>query len=399
LCSLSNRITLPKTILFITSWFPSKKHPSLGNFVLRHAQAAAKSNKVVVLYATALDDIDRSSLEETTSDGVEVWTYFYPTINRGGKLKSLVKAGLYMRAWRQLISQYIYSRGKPDLVHLNVMFPAGRIVRDLKTRYKIPYVVSEHWTGYLPEDGRFKKLPLMARRMIRNTAREANRILPVSEDLEAALISEGIGRRYQRLANVIDTNKFSLPLERKDEHLKLLHISNLHGEQKNIRGLFSALSKLKEQRSFELTVVGEEGAEKAKELAEEFGLAEQCVFLQKLTQDEVIAEMQKHQVLLLFSRFENMPCVLIEAAATGMKIVSTDVGGISEFFNREEKNAILVQSEDEEALVESLLQLDKFEWKTEMELHTWAEENFSLEKIGEQLDSIYEEVLHEKDKA
>jgi len=100
-----------------------------------------------------------------------------------------------------------------------------------------------------------------------------------------------------------------------------------------------------------------------------------------------------------FVRFENMPCVLIEAAATGMKIVSTDVGGISEFFNREEKNAILVQSEDEEALVESLLQLDKFEWKTEMELHTWAEENFSLEKIGEQLDSIYEEVLHEKDKA
>lgn len=365
---------------------------------MRHAQAAAKSNQVAVLYVTALDDIDKSSLEQSDLDGVEVWTYFYPTINRGGVLNSLVKAGLYMRAWRQLVDQYLDARGKPDLVHLNVMFPAGRIARDLKTRYKIPYVVSEHWTGYLPEDGRYKKLPMVARRMIRNTARDANRILPVSEDLEAALISEGIGHRYQRLANVIDTDKFSLPIERGSEHLKLLHISNLHAEQKNIRGLFSALAKLKKQRFFELTVVGEEGAEKAKEMAREFGLADQCVFLQKLTQDEVISEMQKHQVLLLFSRFENMPCVLIEAAATGMKIVSTDVGGISEFFNREEKNAILVQSEDEEALVESLLQLSRFEWKTEKELHEWAVDNFSLEKIAEQLDSIYAEVLNEKEK-
>ncbi len=350
---------------------------------------------MVVLYVTALDEIESADLEVTRIDGVEVWTYFYPTINRGGKLKSLVKAGLYMRAWRQLIDRYLTEEGKPDLVHLNVMFPAGRIARDLKLRHNIPYVVSEHWTGYLPEDGRYKKLPMVARRMIRNTAREANRILPVSEDLEAALISHGIGRKYQRLVNVIDTQKFSCVTREESKSLKLLHISNLHVEQKNIGGLLSALSKLKEQRDFTLTLVGEEGADEARILAKKYGLEEQTAFLQKLSQDEVIAQMQKHDVLLLFSRFENMPCVLIEGAATGMKIFTTDVGGISEFFNREEENAVLIQSEDEDALVDSLKQLEKFPWKNEKELHDWAFENFSLERIGEQLDAIYQDVIQE----
>ena len=46
----------PLHILFLASWYPSKKEPTLGIFIKRHAQAVATINKVSVLHANA--DID-----------------------------------------------------------------------------------------------------------------------------------------------------------------------------------------------------------------------------------------------------------------------------------------------------------------------------------------------------
>ena len=39
-------------ILFLSSWYPSQEHRTLGNFVQRHAQAVAKLHDVSVIYAT-----------------------------------------------------------------------------------------------------------------------------------------------------------------------------------------------------------------------------------------------------------------------------------------------------------------------------------------------------------
>ena len=40
-------------VLFISSWFPNRIHPANGDFVERHAQAAALYNEVAVLYVQA----------------------------------------------------------------------------------------------------------------------------------------------------------------------------------------------------------------------------------------------------------------------------------------------------------------------------------------------------------
>ncbi len=46
-----------KNILFLSSWFPSKVHSTLGNFVKYHALSASKFNNIHVLYIVADDSV------------------------------------------------------------------------------------------------------------------------------------------------------------------------------------------------------------------------------------------------------------------------------------------------------------------------------------------------------
>ena len=55
---------------------------------------------------------------------------------------------------------------------------------------------------------------------------------------------------------------------------------------------------------------------------------------------------------LLFSNYENQPCVLLEAFSTGTPAVTTPVGGIPEFTNPD--NAVIVSPRDEAQLIEKL---------------------------------------------
>ena len=46
-----------KNVLFLSSWYPSRVHTTLGNFVRYHALAASKYIKINVLYIVADDNV------------------------------------------------------------------------------------------------------------------------------------------------------------------------------------------------------------------------------------------------------------------------------------------------------------------------------------------------------
>ena len=61
----------PLHILFLASWYPSKKEPTLGIFIKRHAQAVASINKVSVLHAIADNDLKEGEFRiERKSEGI-----------------------------------------------------------------------------------------------------------------------------------------------------------------------------------------------------------------------------------------------------------------------------------------------------------------------------------------
>jgi len=58
---------------------------------------------------------------------------------------------------------------------------------------------------------------------------------------------------------------------------------------------------------------------------------------------------------VLSSRYENLPCVLIESLACGTPVITTQVGGVAEIVHSH--NGLLVPSEDLNALSNAMKQI------------------------------------------
>ena len=95
---------------------------------------------------------------------------------------------------------------------------------------------------------------------------------------------------------------------------------------------------------------------------------------------------------MLFSNFENLPCVIVEAFASGVPVLSTSVGGIAEILSPE--RGILIPQGDEEALLRSMNQmLDHCQEYDRKAIREYAISTFSNEIIGNQIFEVYKEVM------
>jgi glycosyltransferase involved in cell wall biosynthesis len=94
----------------------------------------------------------------------------------------------------------------------------------------------------------------------------------------------------------------------------------------------------------------------------------------------------------MFSRFENLPVVILESYACGVPVLSTDVGGIKEHLNGD--LGILIRSEDEEELFLKLIEmLDRYGSFDKNKIRDYAERHFSREVIGRQLAETYQAAI------
>jgi glycosyltransferase involved in cell wall biosynthesis len=107
----------------------------------------------------------------------------------------------------------------------------------------------------------------------------------------------------------------------------------------------------------------------------------------------VIAEtMRAADLFVLPSRFDNLPCVVVEALASGLPVVSTTVGGIPELVDDERGR--LVPPDDPPALADALqYMLENLEAFDRRAIGDAARDSYSLEVVGEQLSGIYDSVL------
>ena len=233
---------------------------------------------------------------------------------------------------------------KPDLVHVHVAHPAGAAAVAWAKRWGVPVVLTEHWTGY--HDA--KATPWWRRRAIKDALKGVDVVCPVTADLGASIAAWGTSAPMRVVPNVVDTDLFrpaevqtlaGVPVgdaRRKLEGAplnRILHVSSMHDGQKNISGLLEALASICGQdASVRATLVGGEkaGLDTYQAWIDDRGLADRIQLTGPLDGDGVVKAMQSHDVLVLNSRSENFPCVIAEAWACGIPVMSTDVGGIHE---------------------------------------------------------------------
>lgn len=397
---------LPR-VLMLPKWYPHRYDDQDGDFVARHVAAIAGHAQVAVLLATvARGPLPRLATCEADWDepgGPTLRYYYRARITGLAPLDKLLKLLLYFgcvgHGYRQLRRRW----GRPDLVHVHVLLRTGVAAWALRQLAGIPYLVTEHWTLYLPVND--QRLGRWRRRLTAAVVRRAAALHTVSEDLRRAMARFGaVNATSVIIPNVVDTAAFHPPTPA--ERLpasdlvtggRLLHVAAFNEAAKNLGGLLRTVARLRETRP-ELTLrVAGYGPDEAalRQLANELGLTGSgaVTFLGKLDHRAVAAEMRRADLLVLFSNYENLPCVLVEAQASGLPAVATRVGGVPELLPGTDARGRLVPPRDEAALAAALTELLSQPRPAGAALHAAAERQFSYQAVGGQFAALYRRVI------
>jgi glycosyltransferase involved in cell wall biosynthesis len=386
-------------ILWLCSWYPHPGYPYEGDFIQRHAKALSIYAPVTVFYVSQEGinkDVDEDRVIEQQTDGISERIIFFRFKRTGIKfIDKLVYNYRYYRTYKKNIQDYISKGGKPGIVHIHVPMKAGMLGRWIKKRWGIPYIISEHSSHYngKTEDD-FSAKSFFHRYNVKQIFRDAIAVTNVS-----AIIGNKLKELFRLddvriIHNTVDTRFFFYPGTEVSK-FRFIHVSTLAAYQKNIDGMLRSFSILANQRQdFELVIVGTASAE-LKEKVTRSELASFVIFTGEISYPEVALQMQQASALVLFSRYENFPCVIIEALCCGLPVIASDTGGIKEAIN--EANGILVQSENEIQLTEALNRVmneyDKFD---RHKIDNEASQQFSYETIGKQFYDLYNEVTENR---
>jgi len=302
-------------------------------------------------------------------------------------------------SWRELWREWRSFRRSgwiPDIVQLNVIQKQGLLAMWLKRRYHIPYIIVEHWSGYLPENGQFMRMPFFKRRLYARIAREASVLLGVSNRLIDAMRACGVTNSDTRkINNVVDDFFFEESGVKSHESGRktLLHVSCFDERAKNVRGLLRAAKQLSEKRQdWQLVLVGDGiNYKETRAYAKELQIPEDFLrWTGELTPREVSYEFDNADIFVLPSRYENAPVVISESLAKGVPVVATKVGGIPEMVNAD--CGVLIEPNNDSQLTEALeTMLDHYS-EYDAKVIRQAGEPYSFAKVGGQLKDIYEQV-------
>jgi len=375
-------------ILFISSWYPNDEDPTLGIFIKRHAYAAETLNNVAVLIVRSDSKIKKYESSFKEENGIKEMIITYPKIRYSIRGISDIFKIKYYKKYHEIGLQLLIKKGfNPDIVHCNVINPVGIVAKLFKQKHDIPFVITEHWTGYLKSDGRYQKNKLL-KIIIPKIAKLSEALMPVSLDLKRALEKHGIGDNYNIVRNVVNTNDFIIQDKLKNQFLV---VADLENKQKNISGIIKAFDVFnKSNPKIKLKIAGGGSDEKdIKNLVNQLNLNKQVIFLGRVSASVLCEEFNRSFAGILFSNYENLPCVIVEAFACGTPFISTNVGGIDEIINIE--RGILIEPNSEEQLLLAMSKAITTSWDRNKIRH-YAEQNFSEEFIGKEFNKVYNSI-------
>ncbi|MCK9167151.1 MAG: glycosyltransferase [Bacteroidales bacterium] len=386
-------------ILFLTRWYPNRRDPMPGLFVRNHALAVAAIEQVTLLYVHSEPDaVKRYEITEEDDQGIyTVRIYYRNPTKAGNPFAMATKIVRFIIAHKKGLQRIRSTVGLPDLVHVNVLTRHALVALYLKIRFRIPYLITEHWSRYLPITSTYKGF--FRKMATRWCVRQAGAVTTVSENLKDAMLSHRLyNPHYYIVYNIVDTTLFTLPSGRQPVVAKnrFIHISCFEDRSKNISGLLRSLAVLKTVRSdWQCLFIGDgTDYQIVTTYATALGLSEpQVVFTGIKTGIELVQLLQQSAFLVLFSNYENMPVVINEAFACGKPVLATRVGGIPEIVKQD--RGILIDAGDEEALVRELVfMLDHPEYFSSQQNREFADRNFSPAIVGHLFQQIYNQVLN-----
>lgn len=160
----------------------------------------------------------------------------------------------------------------------------------------------------------------------------------------------------QIVPNIVDLALFSPPAVPSSD-VELFVARNLE-DIYDVATAIRAFAAVRRAHPSARLVVAGSGPRRAdlERLADELGLGAAVTFTGRLDNERIALQYRRARIALNPSLADNMPISLLEAMATGIPIVSTNVGGIPDLVEHE-RTALLVPPRDPEAMAAACLRL------------------------------------------
>jgi len=375
-----------KQVLWLTSWYPNKFDAYNGDFIQRHAQATAPYSQLFVIHVQLVPSsfqLEKVEFETIQQNHFQEQILYVKASNLPFPLNKIANQFNYELRFKKAIKEYMASFGKPDLVHVHVPVKAGKLALWLKAKFGIPYLLTEHYgiyNNYAVD--KYATRSWWFKWLTKKVIKEADKFLPVSKNLGEAVNNLVVKKPFEVVYNV-----FNYQPKQNSTHFWFIHVSTMD-HPKNAEGILRAFANAyKQNNDIRLRMVGPAN-DALKQLAVDLHISCVVTFAGMLPQLQVAALMQQSHVFILFSNYENMPCVIAEALCCGLPVISTDVGGIYEVVNQ--NNGLLISPKDNEALTRAMLYMkDNLASYNQQKIAENAAVVFSYSSIGKQMFSFY----------
>ena len=311
-------------------------------------------------------------------------------------------------AWQTLTRatapyQRLLAHHRPSLIHAHFGVE-GVYALPLAKRLRIPLVTTFHGfdatlsTAALLCSPAWANYPLFRRRL----ARQGNLFLCASSFIRDRVLAMGFPEARTRVHYIGVDCRAIQPRDPLQETPMILHVARLV-EVKGTHYLIRAFAALaRRHTAAELVVIGE-GPLKTplRALAGSLGVASRTRFVGAVTHPEVLGWMRRASMLVLPSvrtrsgRVEGLGMVLLEAQATGLPVIGSCVGGVSEAIIHD-KTGFLTPERDADALARRMDELlDDHDLRRRMgdQARSLVRQAFDLDRQTQALEVLYDSVL------
>jgi glycosyltransferase involved in cell wall biosynthesis len=319
-------------ILEIPSFFP----PHGGLFCLDQAKALKeRGHEVRILACVQLGaTFDKNFyLQAPTGywweemDGIEVFRHYHRDIPKMVALNTKS----WIRQVQKMFNKYTRQYGTPDIIHAHCCKNAGIAATKIGKAVGCPVFITEHISTFLYEKdfGKGWAKHRWVKDLIIQAYKDAACVIPVAEELVAD-VAPFFQRdyRYVPISNVIDVDFYAfrdrMPAENRP--FRFCCLGNAHGAELLRKGYDVLSSAFKEMEDCELHIAGRgtQGA-KMKQL-----FPARTTLYGEIDKTKVRQLLYDCDALVLPSRSEAQPLVLMEAMSTGIPVVCTEITPQSE---------------------------------------------------------------------
>jgi len=377
-------------ILILPSWYPNSFNPQSGIFFQEQAEALARNKHMVSVLS--IHEIHRKMIfsrkQKIYSNKIfyknNIYTHIieYPAIPRLYKLRDKIKN----KVFRKMFKKYIKIQGLPDIIHVH-SFMVGDFAIWIKKNYNIPYIVTEHFSGFALNTISNNNL-IKASHVFKNS----NCNIAVSSSFQK-FFKNKFNQYFILIPNIVNINFFKPINQLRKKEFNFINIGFLN-ENKNQSMLIKAFtSSFIGQLDIKLTIVGD-GSEyvRLRTLIKQLNMQKQIQLYGRANREQVRNLLQNSDAFVLSSKYETFGIVVIEALSCGLPVVVTKCGGVEDIVVSSKLG--LISDINQKCLSENLINLLKNKSNYNKNyISEYVKNNFSEEVVIKRVEKIYRKVI------